>query len=197
MTFLVGLDDDQKSELIFTPDGRIQNVYWAERLANSSPRIPNWKFKALKPAANNANFAIKVHDLYFDRKNIKFFPVTHDAYPDKIDLTFVYDHYHQEAHQVILNGIYIFLDNFLGEETMIEYIDKIDITGPQKIHKELIPLDKLKEFVIWREKEFVEKYHDVRHDPSQDEFSALIKPFCRLLIHQFWVGNLRRHILGY
>ncbi|VTQ02630.1 hypothetical protein [Sphingobacterium daejeonense] len=49
--FLVGIEDDQKAELIFTPDGRIQNVLWAEKLANSAPEIPNWKFRALKPAS--------------------------------------------------------------------------------------------------------------------------------------------------
>ncbi|VTQ02634.1 hypothetical protein [Sphingobacterium daejeonense] len=52
--------------------------------------------------------------------------------PDKIDLKFVYDHYHEESHDDILNGIFIFLDNFLGEETMIQCIDKIDVIGPQK-----------------------------------------------------------------
>lgn len=170
--FLVGIEEDQKAELIFTPDGRIQNVLWAEKLANSAPEIPNWKFRALKPASNNINFAIRMHDLNFDRDNIKFYPVIHEAYPDKIDLKFVYDHYHEESHDDILNGIFIFLDNFLGEETMIQCIDKIDVIGPQNVHEELIPLDKLKDYLIWREKEFVEKYQDVRHDPSNDNFAA-------------------------
>jgi len=170
--FLVGIEEDKNAELIFTPDGRIQNVIWAEKLAASAPEIPNWKFRALKPASNNINFAIRMHDLNFDKDNIMFFPVIHQDYPDKIDLMFVYEHYHVEAHDDIINGIFIFLDNFLGEETMIESIDKIDVTGPQSTQEELIPLDKLRDYINWREKEFVEKYQDVRHDPIEDQFTA-------------------------
>lgn len=170
--FLVGMEEDKKAELIFTPDGRIQNVFWAEKLVAEAPEIDNWKFRALKPASQNIDFAIKMHDLTFDRENIQFYPILHENYPDKIDLMFVYNAYHEEAHDDILNGIFIFLDNFLGEETMIQSIDKINVKGPQSVTEELIPLEKLKDYIIWREKEFVEKYQDVRHDPSNDEFTG-------------------------
>ncbi len=170
--FLVGLEEDQKAELIFTPDGRVQHVLWAEKITDSAPEIPNWKFRALKPASSNKDFAIRMHDMVFSKDNISFYPVVHENYPDKIDLMFVYESYHEESHQNILSGIFIFLDNFLGEETMINTIDKIDVRGPSPDIAELIPIDKLQDYLTWREKEFVEKYQDVRHDSSNDEYTG-------------------------
>ncbi|MGX1754101.1 DUF695 domain-containing protein [Sphingobacterium sp. NPDC055346] len=170
--FLVGMDKDKKAELVFTPDGIIKNVLWAEKIVEAAPDIENWKFTALKPESNNEDFAIRMHNLHFDKENIKFYPILHDNYPDKIDLMFVYDPYHEESREEILNGIFIFLDNYLGEETMIQCIDKIDVRGPQNLQEELIPLNKLVDYINWREKEFVEKYQDVRHDSSDDRFSG-------------------------
>lgn len=170
--FLVGMDKDKKAELVFTPDGIIKNVLWAEKIVAAAPAIDNWKFRALKPESNNEDFAIRMHDLQFDKENIKFYPILHDNYPDKIDLMFVYDSYHEESREEILNGIFIFLDNYLGEETMIQCIDKIDVRGPLNLQEELIPLNKLVDYIKWREKEFVEKYQDVRHDSSDDRFSG-------------------------
>lgn len=170
--FLVGMETADKAQLTFTPDGRIQQVYWAEKLVEMAPRLANWEFQALKGATSNIDFALKIHDLTFDRSNIYFYPINHTNYPDKIDLMFVYDSYHEEAHEDICNGIFIYLENFLGEETMIECIDRINVTGAQNIDEELISIDKLKDYIIWREKEFVEKYQDIRHDSSSDEFTG-------------------------
>ncbi|WFB62478.1 DUF695 domain-containing protein [Sphingobacterium sp. WM] len=170
--FLVGIDQDKDAELVFTPDGIIKNVIWAEKLVQSSPKLAGWKFRALKPESNNEDFAIRMHDLQFDKSNIKFYPILHANYPDKIDLMFVYDSYHEESREEILSGIFIFLDNYLGEETMIQIIDKIDVRGPQNLQEELIQADKLLDYLHWREKEFVEKYQDVRHNSDDDRFSG-------------------------
>ena len=37
-----------------------------------------------------------------------------------------------------------------------------------KIKKELIPIEKLKDFLIWRQKEFIEKYEGTRRNTIDD-----------------------------
>lgn len=71
------------------------------------------------------------------------------------------------------NGIYIFLDNFLGELHSVTLIDSLKIVGKKDTSEELIPIEKLKDYLIWREKEFVEKYEGVRHDTEHDNYSSL------------------------
>jgi hypothetical protein len=43
----------------------------------------------------------------------------------------------------------------------------------QQAEKELVPIAKLKDFLDWREKEFIEKYDGVRYDTSEDGHSTL------------------------
>ena len=45
--------------------------------------------------------------------------------------------------------------------------------GKNEAIKELIPIKKLKDFLTWRQKEFVEKYQGVRYDTEQDTYSIL------------------------
>ncbi len=171
INFLVGLDADGDAELIFTPDGILKYVIHAEDLASSAPAISNWKFKALKRAMKINGFGVKSGDFYFNSENIQFYPNNQDQYPDEINLVFVYDQYHVEAHQELLNGVYIFLDNFLGEELIMEKIDHIELRGPGKDIDELISVEKLKDYIIWREKEFLEKYQQVNYNSLEDELT--------------------------
>ena len=40
--------------------------------------------------------------------------------------------------------------------------------------KELIPISKLKDFLTWREKEFIEKYEGTRHNTENDSYALLL-----------------------
>ncbi|MFZ4260609.1 DUF695 domain-containing protein [Sphingobacterium sp. HJSM2_6] len=171
LNFLVGLDVDGDAELIFTPDGVLKYVIHAEDLVASAPAINNWKFKALKRAMTIDGFSIKSGDFKFNTENIHFYPQLLESYPDEINLVFVYDHYHVEAHKELLNGVYIFLDNYLGEELIMEKIDNIELQSKSKEMTDLISVDKLKDYLIWREKEFLEKYQQVNYDSQQDEWT--------------------------
>jgi hypothetical protein len=54
---------------------------------------------------------------------------------------------------------------------MITQIDNIDFTE-KPADTELIPIEKLNDYLLWREKEFVEKYDETTYDASHDEFSV-------------------------
>lgn len=171
--FLAGMFDEHTAELILTPDGAIRNVFLVEELVAAAPEIKGWKFTALKPSSDIKDVSISMGDFEFNSDNLKFYPNLHKDYPDEIDLTIVYDDFIEDEKGVQTNGIYIFLDNFLGELHSITLIDSLKVVGKNDISEELIPIEKLKDYLIWREKEFIEKYQGIRHDTENDNYSSL------------------------
>ena len=169
--FLTGMFDDQTAELVLTPDGAIRNVYAIEELVANAPKINGWKFTALKPASDINNVSITYQDFEFSKENLKFYPRIHEGYPDEIDLVIVYDHFVEAKKSNITNGVYIFLDNYLGELHSVTLIDNLLVAGPEQTSEELIPIEKLKDYLIWREKEFVEKYEGTRHNTENDSYA--------------------------
>ncbi|GGF24717.1 DUF695 domain-containing protein [Flavobacterium limi] len=170
--FLTGMFDDHTAELVLTPDGVIKNIYAIEELVNEAPQIEGWKFTALKPATNIKDFSIEYDGIKFNTENLKFYPNIHEDYPDEIDLTIVYNGFIEEKKGELTNGVYIFLDNYLGELHSVTLIDNMKVVGPDNISEELIPIEKLKDYLIWREKEFVEKYEGTRHNTENDNYSG-------------------------
>jgi hypothetical protein len=171
--FLTGMFDDETAELILTPDGAIKNIYVIEELVNNAPKIEGWKFTALKPASDIGDVSITYENFEFNSDNLKFYPNLHKSYPDEIDLTIVYENFEEDKKATVTNGVYIFLDNFLGELHSVTLIDNLKVIGNENVSQELIPIEKLKDYLIWREKEFVEKYDGVRHDTENDNYSSL------------------------
>lgn len=170
--FLTGMFDNQTAELILTPDGAIKNIYVVEELVNAAPKIEGWKFTALKSASDINDVGITYENFNFDKGNLKFYPNIHNDYPDEIDLTIVYDHFEEDKKPAVTNGVYIFLDNYLGELHSVTLIDNMKVVGTNDISQELIPIEKLKDYLIWREKEFVEKYEGTRHNTENDGYAT-------------------------
>ncbi|MGO4773572.1 DUF695 domain-containing protein [Flavobacterium sp. W22_SRS_FK3] len=171
--FLTGMFNDETAELILTPDGEIRNIYVIEELVNNAPKIKGWKFTSLKPASDSEDVSITYENFEFNSDNLKFYPNLHKSYPDEIDLTVVYGDFEEGKKSTVTNGVYIFLDNFLGELHSVTLIDNLKVIGNENVSQELIPIEKLKEYLIWREKEFVEKYEGLRHDTENDNYSSL------------------------
>ncbi len=165
--------NDETVDLILTADGNIKNFYFIEELVAASPDLPNWKFRAHKPSSGIKNTAISMAGYDFSGDNMYFYANDLEAYPDEIDITIIHDDYNEENRKDIINGSYIFLDNFLGEIKSITYIDNITFKAKSEAEKELVPLEKLESFITWREKEFIEKYDGIRRDTKDDSFSGL------------------------
>lgn len=171
--YLTGMLDDNTAELVFTPDGVLKNIVFVEELVNSAPTISNWKFTALKPELEIENVRIEMEGYNFDSENLSFYSNDNNNYPDEVDIVIVYNDYNEEDKSTIINGTYIFLDNYLGELNSVTTIDNLTIISKDKAEMELIPIAKLKDYLIWREKEFVEKYHGFRYDTENDMYSSL------------------------
>ncbi|SFW84443.1 DUF695 domain-containing protein [Chitinophaga sancti] len=170
--FLAGIHKGT-AELILTADGKIKNIPFIEELVAAAPTIPGWTFMAAKPATLTASQSIGLGDYRFDYQTLFFFANEDPQYPDKISITVVHDQYTAENREQMVMGVYIFLDNYLGEIKSATVIDAVDIAGPENAGRELIPIHKLKAYIDWREKEFVEKYDGLGFDKERDSYTAL------------------------
>ncbi len=171
--FLTGMPDENTVELIFTPDGVIRNIVFVEELVEAAPKINGWKFVALKPAMDINNLGIKMGDYTFDSDSLSFYSKNHDFMPDEIDIIVAHKNFKEEDKAAITNGIYIFMDNYLGELNSVTNIDNMTVIGIEEAEEELIPISKLKDFLIWRQKEFIEKYDGIRYNTEKDEYASL------------------------
>lgn len=171
--YLTGMFDNNTAELVLTPDGMVKNIVFVEELVKSAPTFPNWKFTALKPALDIENVRIEMAGYSFDSDNLSFYSIDNNNYPDEVDIVIVHNDYNEEDKSTITNGTYIFLDNYLGELNSVTSIDNLIVISKDNAEKELIPIAKLKDYLIWREKEFVEKYSGLRYDIENDIYSIL------------------------
>jgi hypothetical protein len=165
--------DDNTAELVLTAEGRIKNIVFVEELVAAAPSINGWKFTALKPALDVHDVNIEMAGFKFNSENLSFYSAEFSEYPDEIDIIILHPNLTEENQNTITNGVYIFLDNYLGELNFVTTIDNLTVIGKGKTEKDLIPIGNLKEFLIWREKEFIEKYDGVRYDTENDEYSML------------------------
>lgn len=171
--FVAGMYDDDTAELILTAEGTIANIYLVEELIAAAPALDGWRFTALKPAMETADFEISMGDYVFNKNNISFYSTEDDNYPDEINIVLVYENFKASEKRSLSNGVFIFIDNLIGELNFFSIIDSLDVTSPSKAKEKLIPIEKLKDYLIWRQKEFVEKYDGVRHDTEEDEYVGL------------------------
>ena len=171
--YLTGMYDENTVELVFTADGIIRNIVFIEELVSTAPKIDGWKFTALKPALDISSMGIEMGGYNFDKDKICFYSNDAPDFPDKIDISIVHDDFTNKNKDLITNGVYVFLDNYLGELNFATIVDEIDVIGKKEAQKELIPIEKLKDFLIWREKEFIEKYDGTRHDTENDNYATL------------------------
>lgn len=169
--FLTGMCDEDTVELILTSNGVVKNFVFVEELVNSAPKIKGWKFTALKQPHEIEEFKIKMYGYEFNTENIHFFVNENPNQPDEIDLTVVYDGLSDDNSSEIAEGVFIFLDNYLGEMNLATLIDSTNVIVKGKAKKDLIPINKIKSFLIWREKEFIEKYEGTRHHTASDSYS--------------------------
>jgi hypothetical protein len=191
--YLSGMFDDETAELIFTADGNLNNIVFVEEIINAAPSINKWKLTALKPALNIEDVSITMDGLSFSSENLNFYSNDDPIYPDEISITVVYDNYSEEKSDAVERGIFIFLDNYLGELNYATIVDSTFVIGRKDASKELIPIEKLKSYLIWREKEFIEKYDNVV--PVVEE--AFLVYEGKMNDGSYYIGTLNSNLLAW
>jgi hypothetical protein len=171
--YLTGMFDDNTVELVLTADGNTKNIVFIEELVASAPNINGWKFTALKQALNIEDVSIEMAGLKFNSENLNFYSNDLSNYPDGIAVCIIHNDMNDDNRQQIINGVYISLDNYLGELDFVHNIDNLQVITKSEATKALVPIAKLKEFLTWRQKEFIEKYEAARYDTENDEYSMM------------------------
>lgn len=169
--YLTGMLDDHTAELVFTADGKVKNFVFIEELVESAPAIPNWKFTAHKPALDIKDVAINMSGYQFTGDNLTFHPVENSSYPDEIEITIVHPDFTESNKNEITNGVYIFLDNYLGELNFATTVDYLSVEAAKDERPNKVPIHKLKDYLNWRQKEFIEKYEGVRQNTENDSYA--------------------------
>jgi hypothetical protein len=176
--FTAGMSGDGIVRLTFTADGVIENIVFVEELVQSAPEIKGWKIIALKQPIDEEELdidsvSIDMSGYTFNTSNLSFYAIEDPAHPDEIDITVVYhDDFDEKAASTISSGTSIFLEHYLGELRFATAFDNITVVGKSEAEKELVPILKLRDFLIWREKEFIEKYEGLRHNTENDNYSG-------------------------
>ncbi len=171
--YLTGMYNDNTVELVLTADGSTKNIVFVEELVGAAPAITGWKFTALKQPLDIENVSIDMGGFKFNGENLSFYANEQADYPDEIDITVVHNDLTEENRKKIVSGVYIFLDNYLGELDFLNNIDNLKTIGKKEAEKELVSIKKLKDFLTWRQKEFVEKYDGVGYNTENDAYSVL------------------------
>lgn len=171
--YLAGMYDDNTVELVLTADGNIKNMVFVEELVAAAPELVGWKLTALKPALEGESICITMASHEFNTQNLHFYPNDLSDYPDEVNIVVVHDDLTEANKDDITHGVYIFLDNYLGELDFALDIDNMKVISKASAEKELISMTKLKDYLAWRKKEFIEKYEGVWHNTSDDEHSVL------------------------
>ena len=169
---LTGMYDDDTAELIITADGNVVVIPFIEELVAAAPNIPNWKFTALKPATDREDFEVGFSQASLSADNLFFIYNAHSEYPDLIDIDVVHADITDYTKRLFTQGIFIFLENYIGEMECIDLIDSIDIKAMNKTKGDLIPMSKLSSFLKWRHKELIEKYDQVIHIADLDTYTG-------------------------
>jgi hypothetical protein len=171
---LVGMTGErERIDLTITADGNILALGYAEELVSAAPKILGWKISALKPPAPAEKLPMQIRDLVFDFTTLSFYSNDHEEYPDLVDITIVHRDYNLKNAAEVRTGVFIFLDNLLGELAFVEAVDTFQVTGPMDAEGSLVPILKLKDFLVKREKELATKYQGVRYDTETDGYAAL------------------------
>jgi len=170
--FLTGMNGDT-AELIITADGEINNIVFVEDLVGEAPELPNWKFIASKPEADINSTTINIYGYTFSTENQYFYADDQPQYPDNIYITLIHPDYSEENKGQIIAGVYLFLDNLLGEVKSVSLIDSVQVLGSGEAGIDLIPIEKLNSYLEWREKEFIEKYEGIHYNTDDDYYASL------------------------
>lgn len=169
---LTGMYDDETAELIITADGNVSNIPFIEELVDAAPSILNWRITSLKPPTNRPDFEVGFSHASLTADNLYFIYNEHLEYPDLIDIDVVHADITPATKRLYTQGIFIFLENYIGEMECIDLIDSIEVKATHLANGKLIPMSKLTSFLKWRHKELVEKYDQVIQSDEEDVYTG-------------------------
>ncbi len=168
-----GMYDEETAELIVSAESDIKTFVFVEDLVAAAPTVERWRFTALTPPTGFHDANIEMDGYRFDANKITFISKDTIEYPDEIDLTLFHADFNETNNEIITSGTLIYLENALGELNTATLIDQIEVKAFADQSLEPIPIEKLGDFLLWKEKEFVEKYDGIHYHIERENYATL------------------------
>jgi hypothetical protein len=136
-------------ELILTPQGIKQFFTDAYALVEQAPIIDGWKLVPTKQASS-VEHEFKMGNVKISPSEVTFMPLNADEHPEDVAIRLYHKDYvpeEGEQQNAVITGLYLLLDNLLGEESStfdFQYIDFDDMPHPKEKD---YPLSELASFV--------------------------------------------------
>ncbi|MCX2478321.1 DUF695 domain-containing protein [Pedobacter sp. MC2016-15] len=170
---MTAVDDKGNVELALSAAAEVKIIPYIEDIIDAAPSIPGWKFTSLKPAIDMDKTMLKMAGKIFSIDNMFFYENEDPNMRDNIDLVIIHSDFMESDRSNFEIGGSMFLENYLGELNMLTMIDSLEFIAKEDAKAVLIPIFKLMDYLIWREKEFVEKYGDLRYLEEDDRRNCL------------------------
>ena len=171
--FLAGEAEAGVAELILTADGVYRNFAFIEDLVAAAPKLPAWRFVALKPACAIDGFGINMSGLVYSDDTLHFYVREDVKCPQVVDVVMVHNDATATEKQ-LTSGVYVYLDNLLGEWVAVTQIDQMQIINQQQLpaNQTLQPMSELAPYLHSRHEAWQKVYGGVYYNSDQDEFAS-------------------------
>jgi hypothetical protein len=147
--------ENQKTELIITANGNPEYFNQVIELINNAPVLRHWKFTAFIQPTENIDKIIKELDdpyifqeIIIKTSEIKFLPLNYDNKIKKLDITIYLKNHKIHCNTKILQqAIYIILQDILGERSLYQNINLVQLAQLPNSIEELIELYELQHYL--------------------------------------------------
>ena len=147
--------ENQKAELIITANGNPEYFNQVIELINKAPVLKHWKFTAfIQPTENIEKIIEGLDDPYVFQEitiktsEIKFLPLDYDEISKKLDLIIYLKKYNIHCcTKTWQQVIYIILQDLLGEKSLYQNINFVQLAKMPNNAEELIELNELQYYI--------------------------------------------------
>jgi hypothetical protein len=147
--------ENQKAELIITANGNPEYFNHVIELINNAPVLRHWKFTAFIQSTTNIDEIIKgldqpyiFQEITLKTSEIKFLPLNYDNKIKKLDIIIYLKNYKIHCNTKMLQqAIYIILQDLLGEKSLHQNINFVQLTKLPNSTEELIELYELQFYI--------------------------------------------------
>jgi hypothetical protein len=148
-------EEKQKAELIITANGNPEYFAQVVQLVNNAPVLRNWKFTAFIQPTENIEKIIEGLDepyvfpeITIKTSEIKFQPLNYDEESKKLDIIIYLKNYNIHCcTKTWQQAIYIIFQDVLGEKTLYQNINFVQLAKKPKQVEELIELYELQFYI--------------------------------------------------
>lgn len=143
--------EKEKAELIITANGNSNFFSQVNELINKAPALRHWKFTAFIQPTENINKIIEgldepyiFHEITIKTSEIKFLPLNYDEQTKKLDITVYLKNFKLYCNtKTWEQAIYIIIQDLLGEKSVYQNINFVQLAQMPSDNNDLIELHEL------------------------------------------------------